>query len=103
MPEAEYVVFANEEYLLVGSRITLASIVYPFRDGLSPETIHEEFPSLRLEQIYGALAYYLAHQNALDDHLQQKDRRFGELAKNQPHIAPELRERIRAARTPRSA
>ena len=54
MAEAEYVIFADEDYYIRESRVTLASVVYPFRDGVSAETIRDEFSELRLDQVYGA-------------------------------------------------
>lgn len=46
-------------YRVAGSRVSLDSIVYCFREGLSPESIAESFPTLTLEQVYGAIAFYL--------------------------------------------
>jgi uncharacterized protein (DUF433 family) len=36
--------------------------VYSFKAGDSPETIRQNFSSLTLEQVYGAIAFYLAHE-----------------------------------------
>jgi uncharacterized protein (DUF433 family) len=103
MAEAEYVIFVDGDYYIRESRVALASIVYPFRDGLSAETIREEFSDLRLDQVYGALAYYLANQQTVDAYLEAKDRRFRELAAHQPHLAEQLRKRIRMAKAQKSA
>jgi uncharacterized protein (DUF433 family) len=43
-----------------GTRVFLDSIVHSFRDGDSPETIQQNFSSLTLEQVYGAIAFFLA-------------------------------------------
>jgi uncharacterized protein (DUF433 family) len=80
----------------VSRGITLASIVYSFREALSAETIRDEFSDLRLDQVYRALVYYLANQQTVDAYLQAKERRFRELATHQPQL---LRERIRTAKT----
>jgi uncharacterized protein (DUF433 family) len=70
----EYVTRTEEGTLRVaGSRVTLASIVHAFWQGETPETIVQAFPSLSLEQVYGAIAQYLAHRVDLD-------REFGELS-----------------------
>jgi uncharacterized protein (DUF433 family) len=45
-------------YYIAGTRISLDSIVYAFRRGESPETIHQNFELLLLEEVYGAIAYY---------------------------------------------
>jgi len=49
----DYVEVSEGAYYVANSRISLASIVYAFRDGASPETIRENFPSLSLAQVYG--------------------------------------------------
>ena len=85
--ENQYVEFHDEGYWIRGSRISLDSIVYAFRDGLSPETIARDcFPSLSLEQVYGAVAYYLGHQANIDDYLLRV-----------AETAEQLRQQLRAA------
>lgn len=44
----EYVEKRNGGYYLIGSRVSLESVIYPFLDGASPETIVDEFPTLSL-------------------------------------------------------
>jgi hypothetical protein len=44
-------------------------VAYRFREGLSAESIAECFPALTLEQVYGAIAYYLANQAAVNAYL----------------------------------
>ena len=47
---------------VAGTRVSLASVVIQFRQGASPETILQNFPSLAsLENVTGAVAYYLAN------------------------------------------
>jgi uncharacterized protein (DUF433 family) len=41
-----------------GSRVPLESLVWLWRDGQSAEAIQEAYPTLRLAEIYGAVAYY---------------------------------------------
>jgi uncharacterized protein (DUF433 family) len=45
--------------------------VYSFNDGESPETIRQNFPSLTLEQVYGAIAFYLANREAVDENIRE--------------------------------
>ena len=69
-----YVDKREEGYWVAGTRVSLASIVLAFLDGLSPEAIVTEcFPVLTLEQAYGAITYYLAHRSEIDRYLQQAD------------------------------
>ena len=60
--------------LYVGkSRVSLDSVLYAWREGLTPEAIQKDFPSLRLADIYGAIAYYLDHQEAVDQYLRDTE------------------------------
>ena len=75
-----YVEQRDEAYWISNSRVSLDSVVLAFLQGLSPEMIAAEcFPSLSLEQIYGAIAYYLGHRTEIDDYLQQADAEFAAL------------------------
>jgi uncharacterized protein (DUF433 family) len=65
---------------LTGSRVTLDSIVFEFLRGESPEAIARSFPSLTLEQVYGAITYYLANRTDIDAYLAERESRFLELA-----------------------
>ncbi len=65
----QYVEKRDEGYWVAGKRISLDSIVYAFRRGQSPESIRRSFPLLTLEEIYGAIAFYLANQTEIDNYL----------------------------------
>jgi hypothetical protein len=71
-----YVERWDEGYIIRGTRVSLASVVYAWKEGFSPESIREEFPSLQLEQVYGAIAYYLGHQAEVDSYLLDLDADF---------------------------
>lgn len=75
--ENGYVDKRDNGYWVAGTRVSLDSIVLAFRDGLSPETIATEcFPVLTLEQVYGAIAYYLAHRPEVDQMLKNADAEY---------------------------
>ena len=63
-------------YRITNTRVSLDSIVYAFLEGDSPETIARCFPSLTLEQVYGAIAYYLAHRSEINAHLKMEEADF---------------------------
>jgi uncharacterized protein (DUF433 family) len=76
MSEA-YVEKRDNGYWVSGKRVSLDSVVYRFLEGLSPESIATEcFPVLTLEEVYGAIAYYLAHRADIDAYLQEADKDF---------------------------
>ena len=59
-------------YWINKSRVSLDSIVYAFREGNSPERILDSFPVLTLEQIYGAITFYLANTETVDKYLEER-------------------------------
>ena len=66
---APYVEQRDQKYWLAGSRVSLDSVVYAFWRGQTPESIAQSFPTVSLEQVYGAVAFYLAHRDVIDSHL----------------------------------
>ncbi len=68
-----YVRKVEDAYRVAGTRISLDSLVYLYREGISPEGMVESYPALTLEQVHGALAYYLANQKEIDRYLAQAD------------------------------
>src|SRR5437016_1532862 len=61
----EYIEDCDGNFYVAGTRISLDSIIHAFRRGESPETICQNFELLDLEQLYGAIAHYLAHKAKL--------------------------------------
>jgi uncharacterized protein (DUF433 family) len=94
----EYVEARDGGFYVAGSRVSLASIIYAFRDGGSPETIRQNFPSLSLAQVYGALAFYLNHPEESEAYLQRLKRTFEELEQKGQPPSEELQERLERAR-----
>lgn len=73
----QYVEQYDQGYWVLGSRVSLESVIFAFLEGLSPEIIVAEcFPALTLEQVYGAITYYLSHRNEIDAYLRQVDAEF---------------------------
>ena len=81
-------------YYLTGSRVSLASIIYGFQDGESPETIQHNFPSLSLAQVYGAIAFYLSHPQESAAYLASLELKWEELERNAEPVDPDLQARI---------
>jgi uncharacterized protein (DUF433 family) len=55
------------------TRVMLDSVVAAFHLGHSAETIAQQYPALSLEDVYGAIAYYLANQADVDRYLRDQD------------------------------
>jgi uncharacterized protein (DUF433 family) len=69
-----YIEQHDNGYRVSGTRVSLDSLVYRFREGLSPESIQADcFPTLTLEQVYGALIFYLRNKAEIDEYLKQSE------------------------------
>jgi len=73
MPK-EYVRMVESAYRVGDTRVSLDSLVYLFREGMSAESMVESYPALTLEQVHGALAFYLANQKEVDAYLAEGQR-----------------------------
>ena len=94
----EYIEQRDGGYYIAGKRIALDSIVYAFRRGAAPESILRSFPLLTLEEIYGAIAYYLAHQPEVDTYLEQEEAQFEKMRQASREAHPEWYEKLDRAR-----
>jgi len=68
---SQYVEQRDEGYWVAATRVSLDSIVFAFLDGQTAESIAQSFPVLTLEQVYGAIAFYLANRLEIDSYLVQ--------------------------------
>ncbi|MGA2078934.1 MAG: DUF433 domain-containing protein [Terriglobia bacterium] len=99
----DYVDKRDGGYWITGSRISLDSIVYAFLRGASPESIARSFPLINLEDVYGAIAFYLAHQSEIDDYLRQGEAEFEALRQQTRQVNPLLFKKLEEARQPTQA
>ena len=70
----EYVRLIEGQYLVGATRVSLDPLVYLFREGMSAESMVDSYPALKLEQVHGALAFYLRNQKEIDAYLAQGQR-----------------------------
>jgi uncharacterized protein (DUF433 family) len=94
----EYVELWDGGYWIAGSRVSLDSIVYAFLRGGSPESIARSFPLITLEQVYGAMTFYLAHQAEIDAYLRQGEAEFEALRQQAREANPLLYKKLEEAR-----
>jgi uncharacterized protein (DUF433 family) len=96
-----YVEYRQDAYWVTGTRISLDSIVYAFRKGLSPESIVNSFPLLTLEQVYGAIAFYLANRADIDAYLVAEEAAFDTMPQPLETTGPALYNKLMAAKVAR--
>lgn len=96
-----YVEYRNDTYWIEGTRISLDSVVYAFRNGLTPESIVQSFPLLTLEQVYGAIAFYLANRSEIDVYLAAEESAFDAMPQPLQTADPTLYNKLMAAKVAR--
>ncbi len=103
--ETGYVEQHDGGYWIKGTRISLDSIVHAFNRGAAPESIKRSFPLLSLEEVYGAITFYLSHEKEIDDYLVQVEAEFDSESRERNAQAraakPELFQRLEKARAER--
>ena len=55
-----------------GTRVTLDTVVVAFQNGATPETVVDQYPSLRLDDVYSTLGYFLRHRDEVDSYLARR-------------------------------
>ncbi len=97
-----YVEQRDGGYWITGTRISLDSIIAAFNRGAAPETIRRSFPLLSLEEVYGAVTFYVANENEIDEYLQRSDAELdaqaGARRQQLKALKPELYGRVVASR-----
>src|SRR5262245_1273185 len=96
-PASPYTEERNGGIYLAGTRVSLDSVLINFRNGASPEKIVQAFSTVKLSQVYGAIAYYLENEETINQYLAEGER----LLESAPRLSqtnPELFARLEAAR-----
>jgi uncharacterized protein (DUF433 family) len=94
----EYVKEIDGVYRIGDTRVSLDSLVYLFREGVSAESMVESYPSLTLEQVHGALAFYLANRADIDRYVAEGQRLADQEQQSSRHNNADLIARLRRAR-----
>src|SRR5262249_11784137 len=105
--QAEPVPLRTDEHgvLRVGdSQVLLDTVIEEYSNGSTPEEIVSAYDTLKLADVYAAIAYYLRHQKEVDGYLRARraaaEKRWQEIEARQPDRA-NLRARLLARRAQR--
>src|SRR2546427_752577 len=97
MPK-QYVKKSEGVYRVGETRVSLDSLVYLFREGMSVESMVESYSALTMGDVHGALAFYLANEKEIDAYLADGER-MAEIQHTQSRDAnAELINRLRRVR-----
>lgn len=86
------------EITLTGHRVSLYDIVTAYNEGLSPEMLAEEFPTITLAVIHKVIAFYLENREQVDTYCRTYRTEIEQQMKL-PRLGPdlvELRRRLEA-------
>jgi len=61
------------------SRVSLDVLLNEYEGGADPEGIVHAYPTLRLADVYAVIAYYLRHQDEVNDYLRKRQAEAAEL------------------------
>lgn len=94
----EYVEKVEGVYRLTGTRVSLDSVVQAFWHGQTAESIAQSFAVLTLEQVYGALTFYLANKSEVDAYLGHSETEFEAMRKAAREQDPMFYQKLTDAR-----
>jgi uncharacterized protein (DUF433 family) len=80
-----------------GTRVSLDSVVHAYWEGRQPEAIAADYPALSLEQIHGAIAFYLRNRLQIDAYLAEQDVRWHQFQRESSARHAPLLGRVRGA------
>ena len=84
-------------FYVVGSRVPIDRIVWEYRHGEDPEGIQSHYPTLSLDQVNGAIAFYLKHTDEVEQVMEQRKRTEDAYVAANP-TPPEIREKFERMR-----
>lgn len=94
----QYVEQRDGGYWVAGTRVSLDSIAYAFLSGQTAESIAQSFPVLTLEQVYGAIAFYLANRSEIDAYLEKSEADFEAMRQASRQADPMFYQKLADAR-----
>ena len=57
---------------VAGTRVPLETVINVYDTGATPEEIAQDFPVLRLDDVYAVITYYLRHRDEVAAYLQER-------------------------------
>lgn len=66
----------SERFYVKGKRVSIITLAYVWDQGASPEAIAQKFSALTYAEIYAAIAFYLDHQELINQQAAEDDAEF---------------------------
>jgi uncharacterized protein (DUF433 family) len=93
----EFVECRDGTFYLTGSRVPLGHLVREYQQGESPEGIRSHYPTLTLEQVYGAITFYLGRKSEVENDIAEREREEDAYSTAHPPT-PDLKEKFERMR-----
>jgi uncharacterized protein (DUF433 family) len=96
--DREFVERRHGSFYLIGSRVPLAHVIYEYHNGETPETIQSDcYPTLSLDQVNGAIAFYLANKEEVENDIAERRREEDAYSATHP-TPPDIKEKFERMR-----
>jgi uncharacterized protein (DUF433 family) len=84
---------------IAASDVSLDSVIHAWNKGDSPEAIRSQYPSLSLEEVYGAIAWSLGHADEVEAYLKRQDAVWADARRSAASDEPPVIARLRSQRS----
>ena len=84
-------------FYILGSRVPIDRIIWDYRNGEDPETIRSHYPTLTLEQVNGAIAFYQSHKEEVEKAMEERRRAEDGYITGHPN-PPDIKEKFERMR-----
>jgi uncharacterized protein (DUF433 family) len=82
---------------IAGSRVPIDRIVWEYRNGEDAATIQSHYPTLSLEQVNGAIAFYQRHKGEVEQAMEERQRTEDGYTAPSPN-PPDVKEKFKRMR-----
>jgi uncharacterized protein (DUF433 family) len=70
----EFIERRETGFYIAGSRVPIDRIIWEYQNGEDPEAIHAHYPTLSVEQVNGAIAFYHDHKEDVEQAMEERKR-----------------------------
>ena len=84
-------------FYIVGSRVPIDRIVWEYRNGEDSDGIQSHYPTLSLDQVNGAIAFYLSHKDEVEQVMDERKHAEDSYSAENP-TPPEIKEKFERMR-----
>ena len=95
--DGEFVERRDGGFYVIGSRVPIDRVVWEYLNGEDPETIQSHYSTLSLEQVNGAILFYLNHKDEVEQVMEERRREEDAYIAAHP-TPPDIKEKFQRMR-----